>query len=225
MPYLIDDTFFIGSIEVSNLDEANSKSLTALNRIIDEKCRLLLLSALSLVNFQEMDSFLVNGKLPDVPESPEVDPVPLKWRNLITGCNYTVDGVTKRWKGLYFTEGTYKGSVLANYCFTFYLEENVSYQSGVGEVKAEAKNARGVNSTQKYTTVWNEFLEMYQGSDCYRMVGNIYHVGIPQYDGYYLGYFGNNNNDVSLLQFLSENATDYPDCELCVYDVKNQLGL
>jgi len=225
MAYLIDDTFFIGKIEVSNLDEANSKSLTALNRIIDEKCRLLLLSALGLVNFQAMDSLLVNGKLPAVPESPDVDPVPPKWRNLITGCNYTVNDVTKRWKGLYFIEGTYKGSVLANYCFPFYLEENVSYQSGVGEVKAEAKNARGVNSTQKYTTVWNEFLNMYQGSDCSRRVGNVYHIGIPQYEGYYVGYFGNNNNDVSLLQFLSENASDYPDCELYVYDVKNQLGI
>jgi hypothetical protein len=47
--YIIDDTYFKSlNREIPNLDEADSRAFAELERIIDEKCRLLLLDFLSV---------------------------------------------------------------------------------------------------------------------------------------------------------------------------------
>ena len=222
MAYIINDTFFQGAIEVPNIDEANSKSLTDLNRLIDEKCRLFMLNLLGYELFTELDALLVDGMLPAVPESPTVDPIPAKWRNLITGTTYTVtDEPDRTWNGLNVVQGTFRTSLLAYYVYSFWLKQNVSFASGVGEVRAEAKNAYNVNSTQRYTEVWNTFVEMYQGENCigweWWQYPHVYHVsGNYQYQ---------NNTPVSLLQFLNDNETDFPNITATRYGIKNQLGL
>ena len=89
--YIINDTYFQApKREVPNLDEADSRSFAELERIIDEKCRLLLLDFLSVEQFQELDSYLVDGLFPEDAQS--LDPllpdyVPQKWIDLVCRPN------------------------------------------------------------------------------------------------------------------------------------------
>lgn len=99
--------------------------------------------------------------------------------------------------------------------------QNESALSGVGNVVIEAKNATNVNNTQISTTVWNEFVNQYQ-SDYHTRPYNYIYNGVHVVD--WLGY-NNESGFVSLVKFLSDNDTDYPDATLKMYDFKNQLGL
>lgn len=221
--YIINDTYFQSpKREVSNLNEADSKSFAELQLLIDEKCRLLLLDFLTVEQFQELDSYLVNGLFPEVyqPDPLLPDYVPQKWIDLVKGATYTKNGVELIWNGLIYEKGTYKGSLLADYVYSFWLESQVSYMTGVGDAKGNPKGAVLVNPTQRIVTVWNEFVFQYQ--DClsrYRgsNYGNYYGAG--EYWIY------NHGKEVSLIQFLSDNNEIYPNDNRKFFEVKNQLGL
>jgi len=221
--YIIDDTYFQSpKREVPNLGEADSKSFAELQLLIDEKCRLLLLNFLTVEQFQELDSYLVNGLFPEVyqPDPLLPDYVPQKWIDLVKGCAYEVNDVPLKWNGLTYLLGTSKQSLLADYVYSFWLESQVSYMTGVGDAKGNPKGAVLVNPTQRIVTVWNEFVFQYQ--DClssYRgcQYGNYYRPG-----GYWIY---NNNKEVSLIQFLSDNNEIYPNDNRKFFEIKNQLGL
>lgn len=220
MAYLIDETYFNLNINVPNTTEVEG-SLVQLNQFIDTKSRLLILTALGYDLFKHLDSFLTNGLLPAVPTLPTVDPVPLKWRNLCTGAEYTKNGKTVKWNGLYHTDGTTKQSLIAHYVFTEWLKNSVSQVNGIGEVSLVAKNATNVNSTQRYVEVWNDFVFMYQGNTNGQYL-NFHYPNVYGFDDW----FGcNENSVVSLIEFLIDNSVDYPGANTFRYETKNQLGL
>jgi hypothetical protein len=224
MAFIIDDTFFIRELAIPTISDMGSKAADELNQFIDEKGRLLLDDVIGYANRVVLESYLVNGLLPAVPADPDPDPVPEKWRNLVEGCTYTIDDVEYRWKGLQFTEGSFKGSLMAYFVYSYWYAAQVSYVSGVGDVQASAKNAPHVNPNQRYVNAWNKFIEMYQGN-CQRGYGytpTILYNGIPFTD-----YFGgqSENGNVSLIKFLQDNESDYDNCPLRTFEIKNQLGL
>lgn len=215
--YIINDTYFQApKREIPNLDEADSKSFAELELLIDEKCRLLLLDFLTSEQVTELESYLVNGILPTPPMG-----VPQKWIDLVNGKSYTKNGVELRWTGLIYTKGTYKGSLLADYVYSFWLESQVSYMTGVGDAKGQPKGAVLVNPTQRYVHTWNEFVKAYQGNTsgfC-----NFDYYGYWNYE-YWYWYMKGNTNEVSLIQFLSDNEEVYPNDNRKFFEVKNQLG-
>lgn len=216
--YIIDDTYFKSlNREIPNLDEADSRSFAELERIIDEKCRLLLLDFLSVEQFQEFNVYLINGLFPETPTG-----VPQKWIDLVNGVNYQVNGVNLVWNGLAYSKGTYKGSLLADYVYSFWLEGMASYMTGVGDAKTNPKGANLVNPTQRYVNIWNKFVEQYQGNNWYGSY-DIWEFGGMFYNVFPLCY--KQNSEVSLLQFLSDKNEDYPNDNRKVFEVKNQLGL
>lgn len=212
--YLIDASYFIREIHVPNVNESNTDSGVKLDYFIDEKVRLLLSTkALGSVLFTELNSNITSGVLSNT--------APQKWKDLVNGKTYTKDGESYVWDGLLQTKGTFKKSLLAYYTYYYWLMDNVSLMGGVGEVRGEAKNAVNINSTQRLTTIWNEFVKMYQGEKaCYNGVKYIYN-GVPITDYYNQ----NSGNYVSLLQYLKDNETNYPDATLEMFEFKNQLGL
>jgi len=227
--YIIDDTYFQSpKREVSNLNEADSKSFAELQLLIDEKCRLLLLDFLTVEQFQELDSYLVNGLFPEPYQPDPLLPnyVPQKWIDLVKGCTYEVNEIPLKWNGLAYSLGTSKQSLLADYVYYFWLESQVSYMTGVGDAKGNPKGAVLVNPTQRYVNTWNDFVKGYQ--DCllsYRgsSYGNYYppypYNGVVGYWQYY------NNKEVSLIQFLQDNNEIYPNDNRKFFEAKNQLGL
>jgi len=212
--YIINDTYFQApKREIPNLDEADSKSFAELELLIDEKCRLLLLGFLTSEQVTELESYLVSGIFPQ-----DTSGIPQKWIDLVNGKNYTANGVELRWTGLIYTKGTYKGSLLADFVYYYFLESQASYMTGVGDAKGNPKGATMVNPTQGLVTVWNEFVRQYQLIWTYSNGWNWfnYHLHPDCYK---------QNTEVSLLQFLQDNDTDYPNPNRTFYEAKNQLGL
>ena len=216
MPYVISDTDFVFPYEIPLLKDMNAKASAEVNALIDEKCRLLLRRVLGIQNFIEFSGYLVDGLLPDPPTL-----VPQKWVDFVEGVeNYELESTLYSYAGL--------KRILVKYVYYYWLEMSVSYLSGVGAVNAEAKNANKHNPTQELTKTWLAFMQDYQGSYRYGTpVGNVYHVGVPQIDGYYVGY-PFLDTEASLVQYLSQFPTEYPDCELSPLNyegITNQLGI
>lgn len=225
--YIINDTYFQApKREIPNLDEADSKSFAELERIIDEKCRLLLLDVLTIDQFQELDSYLVNGLFPANAQPDPLLPnyVPQKWISLINGVVYTVNDVDLKWNGLIYSLGSSRQSLLADYVYHDWLETQVSYMTGVGDAKGNPKGANLVNPTQRIVKIWNDFVKQYQGN--LSTYNGLYPFWF--WDGIYLSLFPEyytRNSEVSLLQFLSDNNEDYSNDNRKCFEVKNQLGI
>jgi len=216
--YIIDDTYFQApKREVANLEEADSKAFAQLELLIDEKCRLLLLSFLSTEQAQELDGYLVDGMFPIDPLDPVI--VPQKWIDLVNGKTYEKNGVDLIWTGLIWTKGNYKGSLLADYVYYYWLTGNVSYMTGVGDAKGNPKGANLVNPTQRVVNTWNDFVKAYQSNRT-----GVLHCDnwFPNYDCYYSSI---HSQEVSLMQFLSDHDEVYPNPNRQFFEVKNQLGL
>ena len=214
MAYLIDETYFQRELFVPNADDQDRSAYKDLQEFIDEKARLLLKEALGYTLFKDLDDNITDGNLDS--------DAPQKWLDLVNGTEYTKDGDTYYWEGLLVTEGAFKKSVLANFVYYHWLYYNQSTMSGVGEVVLNAKNAININSTQRLTSVWNEFVNMYQGTQSKYSYSEYYHRGVKVVD-----WVGNNTSDFysSLLTFISDNEDDYPDAPLKLYYIKNQFGL
>jgi len=215
--YIIDDTYFQApKREVPNLDEADSKSFAELEMIIDDKCRLLFTYFLTPEQITQFESYLVSGIFPT-----DTTGIPQKWIDLVNGTTYQKNDVSLVWKGLIFERGTYKGSLLADYVYSFWLESQVSYMTGVGDSKANPKGANLVNPTQRYVGTWNEFVKAYQSD--YGRGWVDYDYTMSRIYPWFWEY--RQNQEVSLIQFLQDNETDYPNDNRKFFEVKNQLGL
>lgn len=211
--YIIDETYFIKELRIPNTSEIDvSGSDAPFVMWIDQYARLCLQDALGSDLFIDFDSDVTAGVLDAGAEQ--------RWKNLVNGVDYTYQGKDYSWKGLIFTEGTFKGSVLAYFVYCHWLEYQLSQQTGLGESRGEAVNSMSANSTHRYVTTWNTFVKMYQGRTTATSTLT-YVKGVPFYD-----YFGDNPTGyVSLIDFLKHNETDYPDAALKEYNYQNTFGL
>lgn len=206
----IDKTYFTKQLSVANTEEPTSDATAELNSSIDRYVSQFLKLTLGNVLFFELKSYTTDGEL-DLS-------APQKWKNLIDGCDYIIDGTTYTWQGLRYTEGAFKVSLLANYVYVNQFNTNINSQ--LGQVLIEGKNSNVVDSTQHLVSILNEFVEMYQGSyDCNPQ--QHYRNGVL-----FVDYYGNRQSGyVSYLQFLLDNKTDYPNATAGSIEYKNSLGI
>lgn len=214
--YIIDESYFTDKFRIPNTSEIDvSGSTDSFQHWIDREARLCLQDALGNVLFAEFDSYIVNGV---------IDPgAPQKWLDLVNGKTYTYQSKQYTWKGLSFTEGVYKGSLLTPFVYCKWLEFQLSKQSGMGEIRGSAANAMSGNSTHRYVSIWNSFVDMYQGQYCktHTYQSYSYFKGIPFFD-----YYGEYDEGyVSFLTFLEQNESDYPEPQLKEYGYLNTFGL
>jgi hypothetical protein len=213
--YIIDETYFTDKIRITNISQIDvGGSNESFERWIDRESRLCLQEALGSVLFADFDSNVTDGVyIPGV----------AKWDRLVNGHTYTKNSKTFIWKGLVYEEGIYKGSLLALFVYCKWLEFQLSHQSGIGEVRGNAANSMSVNSTHRYVSLWNEFLEQYQGDlrTTHTHYSPTYYKGVEFYD-----YFGDDKDTfVSMLTFLSDNEDDYPDPQAKEYYYVNTFGI
>lgn len=189
--YIIDDTYFqYPKREIPNVDEADSRVYAELEMLIDEKCRLFMRYFLTEAEVTDFESYLVNGMFPTITTG-----IPQKWIDLVNGKD--------DWKGLIYSLGTSKNSLLADFVYYHYLVNHVSYMTGVGDAKANPKGASLVNPTQRIVNVWNDFVRQYQFAN----------FCSTEYYSY------------SLANFLEANEIVYKKTNCCYFELKNQLGL
>lgn len=211
--YLIDETYFIKELSVPNINEMDADNLTILTQYMDDFARKLLKDALGYDLFKELNTNITSGVL-DVG-------APQKWIDLVNGCEYTKDGKIYKWNGLIFTEGLHKSSLLAKFVFYHWLKYNVTTITGTGEKSIKSVNADSVNSNQRLVTVWNDFVSEYQGSNT--RFPTVWYKGATKVIDWFGG--GESFGYVSLIQFLTDNETNYPDATLITYSLQNQFGL
>lgn len=206
----IDKTYFTKQLSVANTEETTSDATTELNSSIDRYVSQFLKLTLGNVLFSELKSYTTDGEL-------NIS-APQKWKNLIDGCDYVIDGTNYTWQGLRYTDGAFKVSMLANYVYVNQFNTNINSQ--LGQVLVEGKNSNVVDSTPHLVSIWNEFVEMYQGSyDCNPQ--QHYRNGVL-----FVDYYGNRQSGyVSYLQFLLDNKTDYPNATAGSIEYKNSLGI
>lgn len=220
MAYLIDPTYFIRELSIPGLADTETAPRTRLTEYIDGEARYVLKEALGVELFEVFDTFIdQDGNLS--PSAPDI------WQRLVNGFTYQEAGRQLRWEGLIYTEGTFKTSLLAYYVFYRWMFNEISFLGTAGEYVPNAKGATTVRSNQRQITAYWKFLEMYQGdfySDVYqnRAYAYYYRRGLRVID--YLGY-GEQNNYVSLLRFLSDRKEDYPEPALRMFEGISQIGI
>lgn len=203
--YIIDASYFQADKTIPNALELNSNVNTILEQFIDNKVRLLLKNALGYELFNDLDSNITDGVL-------NVG-APVKWQNFVNGVEYSKGAETLKWQGLKFTEGTIKHSLLADFVYYYWLENEAIKNTGVGLVTATSKNANNASYNSKLSRHWNNFIIQYQGE--------LYDYNTWLFDFNWC----KDNNYVSLLQFLKDNDTDYTDATLRIYSFKNEFGI
>lgn len=119
-----------------------------------------------------------------------------KWKDLLNGKEYTVNGVDVIWQGIIFKDEDVNRSFITNYCYCKWLEKDTSKHLGVGLSEPQAKGAKRANPAYKYTDAYNDFVSM--------VVGN-----------YYNGFSNEIGSGVrSLYEFLNDmnklDSTTYP---------------
>jgi len=203
---LIDETFFKGNLYIANVDEPDPDNLlyTDLKSFIER-------------SEEEVLSFAFGVKMwLDFKERYKADPenLPENYKAILNGKHYTkiYNGEPKDlyWKGLVQREE--KESLLAYHVYVSYQNNNVTQTTAFGQTKVDNKIGVQVPITPKVTRIHNEFLEMLHGGIRTDRSGLTYE-GNPYWDlGRGIDYFGiyNRSGFVSLMQFLLDNAQDYP---------------
>ena len=153
MASLIDTSYFIGDIEVTNANQGSIK--TDLENSIALYEKEVLIALLGYPMYKDLQTAI------GAPVSGD------KWDKLINGAefSFTLDGetVTLYWEGL---KGLSKKSLIAYYTYFMHRRKRASYMAGVQtEVEAEAENANVTSLAEKLQYVWNEFVTMY-GDSC-----------------------------------------------------------
>lgn len=120
-----------------------------------------------------------------------------KWKDLVDG--------KEDWRGLRYTIGNRKVSLIAFYVFFYYLKSDYSHYSTTGINSSNAENATNHLPNDKQTTAWNTFVQMFQGNNSngvsYRFSKN--------WNGTMLRWSGSNRNLNSLYDFMSRNSEVY----------------
>jgi len=208
--YLIDVSYFIKNLHVPNTEEPTSDAYNELEVSIDRYVRQFLQLTLGSELFFELNSYVIDGELNS--SAPQI------WLNLVNGCNYTNNGINYTWKGLIYEEGLFKGSILAYFVYCNHFQNTAN--SVLGQVAIDPKNGVVINPTSHLVNIWNEFIEMYQGS-CSSSTKTTYYDGVIFED-----YFQNKTNGyVSYLQFLRDNKTDYSNFKANVINFVNNFGI
>lgn len=210
---IIDTTYFLNkSVFIPNavaqpsIGSNTPTSLLQLQQEIDEKENELLLSFLGYEQTNELlDQFETSGEW-------KVSALQ-KWIDLVDG--------TEQWKGLRYTVGTKKISLISFYVFFYYLKYDYSTYSTTGIQVSKSENAVSQLPNEKQVSAWNKFVNMYDG-------GNIQQRGYifsNNWNGTMLRWNNGERNEVSLYDFMSSKSDIYDLSFFNHYDLINSMNL
>lgn len=162
-----------------------------LEQAIDSVEYQLLLNALGVEQYEELKSqFNSNGTWIDNPIQ--------KWVDLVDGYG--------TWKGLRYTVGSAKKSLIAHYVYYIFLLEGQVYYTTTGLQRIDASNSQTVDPTSKLVKEWNTFVIMYQGA-------------------YNICWCSQSENEQSLFYYLQSRPDDYSIQYFKPYSLQNVWGI
>lgn len=139
-----DKTFFIGELTIAN--KAVPAVESNLNSIIAVREPEYLKKVMGLAMYR---AFM---------EGLSVESPAQKWLDIKDGCDFNDEcGNLREWPG--FVNAT-KISPIANYVYYWYLRDQQTYTSGVGEKSSDSQNAKDADPILKFMRAWNTCAEL-----------------------------------------------------------------
>lgn len=184
------ELYIPNSVAQPSIGSVSPSASTQLTEEIESIEQSLLLDILGYEQLQELNAqFEPNGDW-------KVDALP-KWVDLVDGKD--------DWKGLRYTIGTKKISLIAYYVFFYYLGMDFQTYSTTGMQIPQAENSLTNDPSVKQVSVWNKFVRMYVGNGMYDN-GDV----SSNWNGEYIS-FGDTRvgNEVTLYKFLTNNRDIY----------------
>ena len=136
-----------------------------------------------------------------------------KWKDLLEGASYEVDGQTLYWEGIKPTK------LIARYVF-FHFIQNQTY-SGVGIVQENTKNAETMSVVPKAIRAWRNFYASAVGNNVLpKVYENTHGVGID--------WMSITSAKRSLYQFIADKNREtetYPSWEPYLFENMNEFGI
>lgn len=200
------ELYIPNSVAQPTIGSVSPSATAQLNEEIDSIEQSLLLDVLGYEQLQELlAQFETNGDWIATPIQ--------KWVDLVDGKD--------DWKGLRYSIGTKKVSLIAYYVFFYYLGMDFQTYSTTGMQIPKAENSIRNDVSVKQVSVWNKFVAMYIGNRRY---------GLPSvmsnWNGDYINFSGKLvGNEVSLYQFLLNNSDVYNTKYFTVKKHLNYVGL
>lgn len=131
---LIDETYFIGELNIPNTDRPSVSE--ALMHFIAVREKELLTD---LLGYEAYKDFLAN-------------PATQKWLDLKNGKEYTINDKLYKWEGLIEANNQ---SLIACYVYYWWTRNAVSVSTGIGETKPLSENAVSASPADKMVKAWN----------------------------------------------------------------------
>lgn len=157
-----------------------------------------------------------------------------KWKDLVTGRNYTIDGIVYRWDGL---RGYLKASLVSFYVYSKYLRSDEITYTMTGMLRNESDKALLAIYRNKDVIAWTMFLQQYQG-DLYYQYRNYYNYHYHSSKRYltydesvalYNSHVFEKSVQASLFQYLNDantlDPTAFPDFQFKLYPPRNRFGI
>ena len=190
----IDNTYFVGEIEIPNKSGPISNA-TAITQAINQYEKEILISLLGYKLYSLLMADLGEDGKPQT--QPFID--------LINGAEFehTFAGqtMTLKWNGLVNAE---KQSLIAYYVYYKYVEREVTHMSGIGNILPGSEKGGRVSSVNKMVNAWDRMRELYgKFSPELRR----YYERFNSHSGlYYI-----HDDQPSAYNFLFANKESYPD--------------
>jgi hypothetical protein len=184
------ELYIPNSVAQPTIGSVSPSATAQLNEEIDSIEQSLLLDVLGYEQLQELlAQFESNGDWIATPIQ--------KWVDLVDGKD--------DWKGLRYSIGSKKVSLIAYYVFFYYLGMDFQTYTTTGMQIPKAENSIRNDVSVKQVSVWNKFVAMYIGDAIY---------GLPSvssnWNGDYINFSGKLvGNEVSLYQYLLKNSDVY----------------
>jgi hypothetical protein len=85
-----------------------------------------------------------------------VTPVDARWTDLQDGKEFTVNTKLNKWTGL--VDAVNYRSPIANYVYYWYMRDQATQSTAVGEVATKTENSNRVSPAIKMSSAWNEMV-------------------------------------------------------------------
>lgn len=189
---IVDTSFFINELYIplaslglsGSTSQATPSNNGVLNSLIEEVEEDVLLNALGLVNYNLLQTALI-----DLPNANQI------WKDLVNGKDYG----EYRWEGLRSPKGC-----IAYAVYYAFIHENSEQLTAVGVSKVNTENATNISPFAKLANSWQKFTNKYQG-------GCLLNPITSMSNGYsFVDWKGTEENvQRSLYQYLNDNAVVY----------------
>lgn len=208
--FLKKDVFIPNAVVQPSIGSITPTSITQLTAEIDEREYEFVLSFLGYEQTEELFSqFESDGTWKETALQ--------KWKDLVDGAVFE----EKKWKGLRYSIGTQKISIIAYYVFFYYLKEDYAKYSTTGIQVAQSENAINQMPNEKQASAWNKFVNMYDGGN----ISDRNYSFSRNWNGLMLRWGNNHKNQVSLIDFIRAKSDVYDTGFITHYGVINSTNL